>query len=896
MNTLLHAKKTFIDTYGEVPPMIGFLGIDTDSNQYAKALSAVDGRTIILEPNEQCPIHVRDARPTYDLYRARLSWLPEENVFALDSMMYGAGAVRTNGRFAFTVNRDYVATAVQNKLDAIQNANIAENVNYAPIASQDAPEIHMVFSICGGTGAGTFINMAYLLHQVAPGCKIHGYAVLPNVFASIDRQNMPRIKPNAYGSLLDLDYLMHLKMSDTPVTIHYLSDNNTHSTNKRPFNSITFIDNKNGDNDVYNKIDHLAEMISLALVSASGVISGGPAGDNDDKDIAQGLRNIENKVAWASGLGTCEIVYRGDVLAQIYQMKAAQNLIDRLTNSTVDADIIANNWIDSVKIRENNGKDDVINAIAPVESNIAFCINKKKDPRGEVDFYIANCEVSKEAIRENSEAIKKRVEEELTKLMIEYTNREGGVALAKKILVAIKTQIQICAQQMSDEKAALEKDLPAYKSNIDAIISDISSVFMGIGLSKKCDDLADAVKIYTNAKRDIQRHEAAIDVYNAVFTLLEKHSETISNIENLLTAVHSNLTKGIATLQKGAKENHIFQINLAAEEARNITIEPSEIIILNFLKTLDGESKIYGLVDYSTNKIEELIINYTKTLSGAYAYLEKGVEEALKEIKDRDENEFKQIISLAIKKSKPLFCYDYQAHRPELFAADRLCIGVYDYEDSILNGTDDYFKNAAAKERFNSIDWASIGMKDKIIIYRRVGVVPAYTIEGIERFRGEYSQCRVNCHFDANILDKMRREGFSLKPVVINNNDMLDLWVMGFVYGLIKNENKCYYMKSKTLGDPLKQYWVELAPWRNEAFEEFKRHELEIVREFNEHITTENEKMGADAVAHRIADVKANYYEKYSQINISMTTLQSHGYEKVAALMRDELHHIENNL
>lgn len=37
MKSLLHTKKMFIETYGEVPPMIGFLGIDTDGGEYKRA-------------------------------------------------------------------------------------------------------------------------------------------------------------------------------------------------------------------------------------------------------------------------------------------------------------------------------------------------------------------------------------------------------------------------------------------------------------------------------------------------------------------------------------------------------------------------------------------------------------------------------------------------------------------------------------------------------------------------------------------------------------------------------------------------------------------------------------------------------------------------------------------
>ena len=40
MRTLLYLKKLFVDTYGEVPPMIGFLGVDTDMNEFTNTLEA----------------------------------------------------------------------------------------------------------------------------------------------------------------------------------------------------------------------------------------------------------------------------------------------------------------------------------------------------------------------------------------------------------------------------------------------------------------------------------------------------------------------------------------------------------------------------------------------------------------------------------------------------------------------------------------------------------------------------------------------------------------------------------------------------------------------------------------------------------------------------------------
>ena len=50
MNALLHTKKMFVETYGEVPPMIGFLGIDTDGDAYKKELPSKYG-PVSLAPN-----------------------------------------------------------------------------------------------------------------------------------------------------------------------------------------------------------------------------------------------------------------------------------------------------------------------------------------------------------------------------------------------------------------------------------------------------------------------------------------------------------------------------------------------------------------------------------------------------------------------------------------------------------------------------------------------------------------------------------------------------------------------------------------------------------------------------------------------------------------------------
>lgn len=241
MGTLLNVKKMFMDNYGEVPPMIGFLGIDTDGGAYKKTLHSRSGE-VSLSPNEQLPIKVQDARPIYDVYKSHLGWLPEENLYALTSMTLGAGQVRSNGRFAFVNNYQKLEHKLNDLLNVISNASIMTNDRYELLASD--VEVHIVCSVCGGTGCGTFLDTAYLVRKCAPGCKVTGYGVLPSVFEAMSNSGMAKVKPNAYGAIQDLDYLMHMGMGKNPIDFDYITS--TYTVRERPFNSFYFIDNKNG--------------------------------------------------------------------------------------------------------------------------------------------------------------------------------------------------------------------------------------------------------------------------------------------------------------------------------------------------------------------------------------------------------------------------------------------------------------------------------------------------------------------------------------------------------------------------------------------------------------------------------------------------------------------------
>ncbi len=894
MNTLLHTKKMFVDTYGEVPPMIGFLGIDTNEGEYKKSLVSNQGKEIALDPNEQLRIIVDKPRPIYDTYKEDFSWIPEENLYALTSMNLGAGQVRTNGRFAFTVNYVNVCCKVSSILAQITNAHIINNDKYQLLAA--ATEIHMVFSVCGGTGCGTFINMAYLLRQEAPQCKLTGYAVLPDVFKNMSNSGMAKVAPNAFGAIKDLDYLMHMGIGSKPIKLEYIRD--SYEIKDRPFNSVIFIDNKNDNLDTYTHIDELTEMISLALVTSAGELSTAAASvsDNIEKDISEGNMDIENKKAWAAGMGVCEILYRGQDLSDIYSIKAAKNLIDRFFNSCQDANLIANNWIDSpnVNIRENNNCDHVIDYICDKTPKYELTVNDYGNPKPEVESNLTLNRIKDEDINKKVNDLTSKVRTELRKLLVDQINQECGVSTSINVIDAIEIQVNIFLGEMKNEKDEFLAKEPCFQSALDTACADLREYDSKFFKTKsKLEDLAndvsEAAKALATCYLEITRRTAAITIFNNILGIINEGRRKIEFISESLKSVNRNLGVELAKIQNNVGRNAAtFQIDLAQNSVNSIVIVPDEIQVPDFVKSLRLDGKVYGFNGLSNEEIEGFILKYTHKLHTARQWRDTTIDDVLDKMPD---DEFDRIIEVSIKKAMPLFRYDYRGHMPEQRPQDSFFIGVPDKVNSRLC-KDDYFKTKLSGTM--DIDFSSIGAKDRIIIYRLIGVVPAYAISSLPDYAREYETCKVCCHYDANLLTRMQREDFNLSPKKIGDEDLLELWVKGLIFGLVKNENGRYLFKNQEKGDALDDYWVELGNYRDEAYDSFRRYRSSIRKEFNEYLDSMEASRGAAAIKIVIDDVKQNYLEKYSQINMLKEEIKKRGNEKIADLLRKELEYVKH--
>lgn len=837
MNALLHTKKMFYDTYGEIPPMIGFLGIDTDGGVYNNSIPAADGTAVSLSTSEQLPICVNGPSQIYLRNPDNYDWLPACNASGLSALNIGAGQMRSNGRFAVTLHRDDLAGRISNKLLQINNAAHIDNERYR-LLSNDL-EIHVVFSLGGGTGCGTFLNVAYLLRELVPDAKVSGYAVMADVFrAMMQGAGVVRVRPNAYGAIKDLDFLAHLDPASAPVEIKWLRDVQT--VRERPFTALYLIDNRNANGDMFTEVDQLCEMISLAFITSTGELSVATASvsDNVAKVIGDGSMDIKNKKAWAAGFGVSEIVFNGRALADIYTNKARIQLVNRMLNGGCDdPSVLANNWIDTTRIRENLGKDDVIDYFMKPTPQFDFIdIDNPENPLPECNTYLNSRAVdSTESLNEKLDALVTRVRTSLRDFLRTTLDRECGVFLAQNILGAIRTQMDLCSGEMKAEAKNLSDELPRRIAAMETAcreLADCMGTWFKRGKAQLMEEVCETVRRVAVMRREIKRREMAREFYNSMDAMLSEFYQRIDVIAANLAAAREASNRAVERLRQQIGATSFFQFDLAVGEAEKVTCEPADVSLHDFVETvMKDRGGIAAIADMTGDETAAALASYTDRLPEAAAYAARSVEDVLKSL---PHDELKSLLERAIKKSLPLFTYNYHGYDADVRQQpmDAFYVGVADDKTTCLR-RDDVFQELVPNGA--KVDFSGIGLTDRIIIYRQIGVLPAFTITALDTYEPEYERFEADkpntSHWDAGLCRRMAKERFSLVPTdVTGEREVLSIWVAAIIYGLITYADGKYWIKSRGLGGKaLDKYKVALGATRKEAYD-FVKDNIDVIK------------------------------------------------------------------
>lgn len=918
MRTILHLKKLFIETYGEVPGMIGFLGVDTDKGEYSKELELKNiasmgfiddseiyvegqnkGNKVRLERNEQVQITVEHPQSLFKRNQDNYTWMPSNNNNALRSLTHGAGAVRTNGRFAIIANSESVEERVSMALTKVARAN-AVGEKYELIDNKT--DVYLIFSLGGGTGCGIFLDVAYLVRRIAgDNCKLAGFGMLPEVFRAQMSNGVDRVRPNAYGALMDLDWLMGRNLDDNPVKLP-LEGGRTWSTSYTPFDACILVDNKNRNLDVYDETRQIEEMLALTLITSVGELSTANVSvlDNLAVDTTSGSFNVKGKKAWVIGMGVCEVIIRSDELRKIYAHMAAIHLVNQLLNKPADVNTEVMQWIDSVKIKEHDA-DDVIDSLIDIRIRPLSGIDRSdySDAMIVATSFVNASQVDDDEVEMKLKNLISRVSDELRTLVINSLKRsEGmGVGATEDLLLGIESEVRVYLKEMSNELDDHKNLKTQFEEKTRIACKDLKekakSIFK-IGIDEAKEEVCNQATNWAREEREIARRIKAITFYNDLLTKIKAYQNRVREIRQRLEIVANNSRSEISKLRQNiARNTETFQINITSRIEPTISLDSQNILISDFITSLKEGNKIFDFSELETSTIGVRLLQHTYNLDRAKEIGNMDINDVL--VLLNKNGSFDDLVRDMAAKASPLLLHNFLGYIDKKPAINYY-IGVNRFENSLLK-KDDYFKNNV--EEAGDVNFSNIGMKDRIIVFSQMNPIPPFAIDSVSnKCKREYEDPEndICFHISTTILNEMKKTGYRLEPG--NGDNALELWVKGFIFGLIKNESGTYKYIDEENGDSLWDYWIDLDKYRDEAYKTFKERKSSIEDQFKKKIFNIISVNGLPYVQDIYNRAKEDYIENYSQLGFSKEYLREHikEYKGTVDLIREEMEFVKKQL
>lgn len=902
--TLLKIKKCFIDSYGEIPPMIGFLAIDTDGGATSKSITSNLGYEIRLEPSELLVCTVKGALNVYSASPKIYDWVPSKNV---DKLSYiqgaGAGQVRSNGRFIAYYNNKLIKNNIQSAITKILQL-IPQGSRYVVDTNINGVEypvnVNVIASVAGGTGSGMLVDVLAAvkdaIEQQGVDFKMYPWIVLPEIFrAMATGPAMANVLYNSYGALRSLDYIMHYNPKTPPIDLG-------HSKIKDAlFEYAYIINNTNQAGVSFSNLDDLVDVIAKSAFLPANKMGDDLASpfDNIAVQKASGTYDILNKKAWVASVGSAELVYDSQAVGRARACRIITQLCDSMLQSDSDGLKEANDFFDdpNVMIRENEGRDDVIDYMLSPFADYPLEVDENTTVQMIEDYIEDNCNPGK-----LEGELKKRLDAKLSianQYFDQYIERimsykQGKVDTGLKFIQAVLDIVGICKREMQSEldEFRSKNSIPKqWAQKVNSIQNKgIKAMFKPVDLTAATlvrDDLSQTV----SDRREELRREWALRFYSAFErSVMEKQTE-IETLKTYVKQIGKNYTKRLLEEQNMSDSTSKFQIFLhGADLMTTSSYKIDDTIKSSFVQYLGrGASEWIGL---NEKNISNSLWDFAKDT----AYVKDAVNANIDEILSRmpAEKVLSYINHLKVLAS-PLWTYNTQGFSHTHMQLDRfVIIGVGNRDTSVLCTNKDY-KNAF-ETNGNKATFASTSQNDRVYLLIVEDLLPIYAINNFSSYERDTENKVMRGVMMANYLDeklnnRMNVENFNILPTQ-ETDDVLQYWVWGFVFDFIHydNESEQYWIRSKERGDALDDYRFNLSKQRDVAFDIFKSERL--YKEIENGLDSQIKKYGRTPIDEKINQIKAErcYLEQYAQLSpLEKSNIREPKFKAVSDLLRMEI-------
>ncbi|NUQ64395.1 MAG: hypothetical protein HUU20_18160 [Pirellulales bacterium] len=235
---LIRIKKLFLEQSGRIPPCIKLLAFDTTADR--ETAYGPGGEKITFDDAEFCHMSVRSVADAIKNPHVDSWWIPYDPLNR-STVADGAGGIRQVGRLATFANIDLVVALLKNAFEQVRKAGLKDEMRKCglELLESSSPQVFVVSSLAGGTGAGSFIDFSILSRALGgPNMFYTAFFVMPWVFRDVAKTCFE----NGYASLLELEKVNAASPED-PFVVDYTSSRRF-SLEERPYHIVNLIDGK----------------------------------------------------------------------------------------------------------------------------------------------------------------------------------------------------------------------------------------------------------------------------------------------------------------------------------------------------------------------------------------------------------------------------------------------------------------------------------------------------------------------------------------------------------------------------------------------------------------------------------------------------------------------------
>ncbi len=906
--TLLRVKKCFIDSYGEIPPMIGFLAIDTDSAAYHKEIISNTGKNIKLEQNELLVCTVKNALSVYQNNPRQYDWVPADNVNKLFSIAgQGAGAVRSNGRFIAYFNYQTIQNYIQTSITQI-NQHLPETSAYSVDTNMNGIEfpmtIHVFSSVAGGTGSGMIVDVLCLinkaLNELSLPFDIYPWLVLPEIFHNMmpGSPAMANVKYNTFGALRTLDYLQHIDPKQPAVNFGYTK------INTPLFHYAYLINNYNQAGVAFDKIEDLLDVIAKSAFLPANRMGDELASpfDNIKNQIDGGVYDIRDKKAWVASSGSAELIYDSQAVGRAVAYRTISQLCNSMLGGSHDGIQTTTNFVDhqEVLIRENEGRDDVTN----------YLLNPTPEYSLNIDETTTEDDINRYIDNNVGQRIQKDIQDKLTSKLAkvkalfdgEIANQldnttDGCLGQTKAFVGALRSILSLCNQEMHDEQEELNKkntQPTQWSSYINQLPKKgIASIFSSTKYNEDAAvTLYNVLLQHVTDLREEQRRLWAIRFYNDFDTYVANAENQLNNLIAFVSGIKEYYRDKLLAQQQLSSSTSKFQIFLHKQDVdKQGRYEVDDTIKASFHQFFKDKGGLSAWLNLSQDQISKQMFAFAKETPDVQKAVNTKIDDVLRKMSQKEIDKYlEQLKTLA----SPLWTYNTQGYKNSANNMDRFVIvGVGNRDTSFIH-TDKHFTNYFDKND-NKASWASTHQDDRIYLLVVEDLLPVYAVNNFSTYQADYNNkiangSRLACYIDEKLNNRINSENFQLMPTIEQDN-VLQLWVYAFIFGYMHFDKEAgkYWITSTKRGSAIHKFRFELGTQRDVAYDLFKSENLykEIEATMNKRISHE----GNDIIKNTIDEIKqaGSYLSEYAQLSpIEQSQLEEPKFKSVCALVEQE--------